>query len=203
MSLKYYHLLCRDFLTQKYRFLLLFAVLAFLMLCFGLSGVHIVAFLGIICFAPKVVELAASGDVMEGCEDFLLTTRFSRKDVVKARYLLFAASLVIIFLIGVLLCLITEGLQPLLIPALACSILYGSVSIPVCCLLDSDMTNPSKIGLTVLSFFQFGILIGSVVLFTTQTESILMPGFGILAASLVICAASYLISQQIYAKKEF
>ena len=124
--MKYANLLYADSLAQKNRFLALFAGLVFLMVCFGLSGVSIVAFLGILCFAPKVVELAAGGSVSENFEDFLLTTRYSRKDVVRGRYLLFAVSLVVIILIGIILCLVIDGFAPLLIPALACSILYGS-----------------------------------------------------------------------------
>ena len=201
--MKYANLLCSDFLTHKYRILALLAGLVFLMVCFGVSGVYIVAFLGIICFAPKVVELVAGGNVSENFEGFLLTTRFSRKDVVRARYLLFAVSLVVIILIGIILCLVIDGFAPLLIPALACSILYGSVSIPICCLLDSGMSRPAKTGLTILGFFQFGILIGSLMLFVNGMESVLPSGFGILIAALICCAASYLVSQRIYAKKEF
>ena len=129
--MKYANLLCLDFLTYKYRILALFAVLVFLMACFGISGVYIVAFLGIICFAPNLVELVAAGNVMENFEGFLLTTRFSRKDVVRARYLLFAVSLVVIILIGTAICLVAEGFRPLLIPSIAFSIIYGSISIPV------------------------------------------------------------------------
>lgn len=201
--MKYASLLYSDFLAQKNRFLALFAGLVFLMVCFGLSGVPIVAFLGILCFAPKVVELSAAGTVSENFEDFLLTTRYSRKDVVRGRYLLFALSFAVITLIGIILCLVMDGFSPLLIPALACSILYGSVSIPVCCLLDSGMSKPAKTGLTILGIFQMGILIGSIWLFVTHNESLLIPGCGLLAGSLVLCAVSYLISQRIYAKKEF
>ena len=201
--MKYANLLCLDFLTYKYRILALFAVLVFLMACFGISGVYIVAFLGIICFAPNLVELVAAGNVMGNFEDFLLTTRFSRKDVVRARYLLFAVSLVVIILIGTAICQVAEGFRPLLIPALACSIIYGSVSIPICCLLDFGMSKPAKTGLTILGFFQFGILIGSIMLLVNGMESVLPSGFGILIAALICCAASYLVSQRIYAKKEF
>lgn len=201
--MKYASLLYADFLAQKNRFLALFAGLVFLMVCFGLSGVPIVAFLGILCFAPKVVELAAGGSVSENFEDFLLTTRYSRKDVVRGRYLLFALSFAVMTLIGIILCLVIDGFAPLLIPALACSILYGSVSIPICCLLDSGMSKPAKTGLTILGFFQFGILIGSLMLFVNGMESVLPSGFGILIAALICCAASYLVSQRIYAKKEF
>lgn len=201
--MKYSDLLYMDFLAQKGRFIALFAGLIFLMGCFGLSGVYVVAFLGIICFAPKAVELSAAGNVMEGFEDFLLTTRFSRSDVVRARYLLFALSLAVIILIGTLLSLVMEGLSALLIPAVACSIFYGSVSIPICCMLDFRMSTQVKIGLTILGFFQMGILIGSIWLFVTHSVSLLMPGYGLLAASLICCAVSYLVSQRIYAKKEF
>ena len=201
--MKYASLLYADFLAQKNRFLALFAGLVFLMVCFGLSGVSIVAFLGILCFAPKVVELAAGGSVSENFEDFLLTTRYSRKDVVRGRYLLFALSFAVITLIGIILCLVIDGFAPLLIPALACSILYGSVSIPICCLLDSGMSKPAIIGITILGIFQMGILIGSIWLFAAHSESLFMPGYGLLAAGIVCCAVSYLVSQRIYAKKEF
>ena len=201
--MKYANLLCLDFLTYKYRILALFAVLVFLMACFGISGVYIVAFLGIICFAPNLVELVAAGNVMENFEGFLLTTRFSRKDVVRARYLLFAVSLVVIILIGTALCLFFEGFRPLLIPSIAFSIIYGSVSIPVCCLLDFGMSKPAKTGLTILGFIQMVVLFGSIALFVTGMESVLPSGFGILIAALICCVISYLVSQRIYAKKEF
>jgi len=173
------------------------------MVCFGVSGVYIVAFLGIICFAPKVVELVAGGNVSENFEGFLLTTRFSRKDVVRARYLLFAVSLVVIILIGTALCLFFEGFRPLLIPSIAFSIIYGSVSIPICCLLDFGMSKPAKTGLTTLGFIQMVVLFGSIALFVTGKAALLPSGFGILAVSVICCAASYLVSQRIYAKKEF
>ena len=197
------NLLYSEFLTHKYRILALLGGFAFLMVCFGVSGVDIVAFLGIISFAPKVVELVAEGNVSENYEDFLLTTRYSRKDVVRSRYLLFAISFVVITLIGTVLCLFSQGLCTLLIPALAFSIIYGSVSIPICCMLDFGMSNPSKIGLTILGFFQIGIVFSSIVLFLTGNASHLPSGFGILAVSVICCAASYLVSQKIYAKKEF
>ncbi len=201
--MKYARLLYTDFLTHKSHILILFAGLMFLMVCFGLSGVQIVAFLGILCFAPKVVELVAAGNVMDGFEDFLLTTRYSRKDIVRARYLLFALSFAVITLIGIILSLAAEGFRPLLIPALACSIIYGSISIPVCCLLDSGMSKPAKTGLTILGIFQMGILIGSIMLFVTGMESVLPSGFGILTAAIICCAISYFVSRKIYAKKEF
>ena len=201
--MKYANLLCLDFLTHKYRILALLAGLVFLMVCFGVSGVYIVAFLGIICFAPKVVELVAGGNVSENFEGFLLTTRFSRKDVVRARYLLFALSFAVIILIGTALCLFFEGFRPLLIPALACSIIYGSVSIPICCLLDFGMSKPAKTGLIILGFIQMVVLFGSIALFVTGKAALLPSGFGILAVSVICCAASYLVSQRIYAKKEF
>ena len=201
--MKYANLLCSDFLTHKYRILALLAGLVFLMLCFGVSGVYIVAFLGIICFAPKVVELVAGGNVSENFEGFLLTTRFSRKDVVRARYLLFAVSLVVIILIGTALCLFFEGFRPLLIPALAFSIIYGSISIPICCLLDFGMSKPAKTGLTILGFIQMVVLFGSIALFVTGKAALLPSGFGILIAALICCVISYLVSQRIYAKKEF
>ena len=201
--MKYANLLCSDFLTHKYRILALLAGLVFLMLCFGVSGVYIVAFLGVICFAPKVVELVAGGNVSENFEGFLLTTRFSRKDVVRARYLLFALSFAVTILIGILLCLFFEGFRPLLIPSIAFSIIYGSVSIPVCCLLDFGMSKPAKTGLTILGFIQMVVLFGSIALFVTGKAALLPSGFGILAVSVICCAASYLVSQRIYAKKEF
>ena len=197
------NLLYSEFLTHKYRILALLGGFAFLMVCFGVSGVDIVAFLGIISFAPKVVELVAGGNVSENYEDFLLTTRFSRKDVVRSRYLLFAISFVVITLIGTALCLFFEGFRPLLIPALACSIIYGSISIPVCCLLDFGMSKPAKTGLTILGFIQMVVLFGSIALFVTGKAALLPSGFGILAVSVICCAASYLVSQRIYAKKEF
>ena len=201
--MKYANLLCSDFLTHKYRILALLAGLVFLMVCFGVSGVYIVAFLGIICFAPKVVELVAGGNVSENFEGFLLTTRFSRKDVVRARYLLFALSFAVTILIGILLCLVAEGFRPLLIPSIAFSIIYGSISIPVCCLLDFGMSKPAKTGLTILGFIQMVVLFGSIALFVTGKAALLPSGFGILIAALICCAASYLVSQRIYAKKEF
>ncbi|MBE6506993.1 MAG: ABC-2 transporter permease [Methanocorpusculum parvum] len=201
--MKYANLLYSDFLTHKHRILALLAGLVFLMVCFGVSGVYIVAFLGIICFAPKVVELVAGGNVSENFEGFLLTTRFSRKDVVRARYLLFAVSFAVTILIGTALCLFFEGFRPLLIPSIAFSIIYGSVSIPVCCLLDFGMSKPAKIGLTILGFIQMGVLFGSIALFVTGKAALLPSGFGILAVSILCCAASYLVSQRIYAKKEF
>lgn len=197
------NLLYSDLLTHKYRILALLGGFAFLMVCFGVSGVDIVAFLGIISFAPKVVELVTGGNVSENYEDFLLTTRFSRKDVVRSRYLLFAISFVVTLLIGTALCLLSEGLRTLLIPALAFSIIYASISIPVCCMLDFGMSKQAIIGLTILGIFQIGILIGSIALFVTGYASALPSGFGILAVSVICCAASYLVSQRIYAKKEF
>ena len=201
--MKYANLLCSEFLTHKYRILALLGGFAFLMVCFGVSGVDIVAFLGIISFAPKVVELVAGGNVSENYEDFLLTTRFSRKDVVRARYLLFAVSLVVIILIGTAICLVAEGFRPLLIPSIAFSIIYGSISIPVCCLLDFGMSKPAKTGLTILGFIQMVVLFGSIALFVTGKAALLPSGFGIHIAALICCAASYLVSQRIYAKKEF
>ena len=201
--MKYANLLCSDFLTHKYRILALLAGLVFLMVCFGVSGVYIVAFLGIICFAPKVVELVAGGNVSENFEGFLLTTRFSRKDVVRARYLLFAVSLVVIILIGTAICQVAEGFRPLLIPSIAFSIIYGSISIPVCCLLDFGMSKPAKTGLTILGFIQMVVLFGSIALFVTGKAALLPSGFGILIAALICCVISYLVSQRIYAKKEF
>ncbi|HJJ83092.1 MAG TPA: hypothetical protein O0X61_00805, partial [Methanocorpusculum sp.] len=114
-----------------------------------------------------------------------------------------AVSLVVTILIGTAICQVAEGFRPLLIPSIAFSIIYGSVSIPVCCLLDFGMSKPAKTGLTILGFIQMVVLFGSIALFVTGMESVLPSGFGILAVSVICCAASYLVSQRIYAKKEF
>ena len=65
------------------------------------------------------------------------------------------------------------------------------------------MSKPAKTGLTILGFIQMVVLFGSIALFVTGKAALLPSGFGILIAALICCAASYLVSQRIYAKKEF
>ena len=210
--MKYLGLLYKDFLTQRNSFLAFLAVFAVFLAIFGIAGNQAFVFLMLLFFAPKIVEIVAAFDVSEDFELRLLTTQFSRKDVVRSRYILLAVSLAVFFLLafGIVLAadfmgfpVVAENISSLLLPALGCSIFYGAVSLPVCILLELGLSRSTVIALIILNAVQIGILIGTFILFVVLTEAVLPSTFGLLAAGIVCCAVSYLVSQRIYAKKEF
>ena len=191
------------------------AALAVLFLLFsitlGFTGGFLALCIMLLVFAVKVVESTLIYDETDGWDSFVLTAPVSRKEVIRSKYLLQILFLAGAFLLSaVLLLLISlipqfdgeEWLYIMLIVGFCYALVYGAVVIPVYLKFGQHTSRYIAFVILIVVAGLFGVTFGFSIFmeFAASTIPLLI---GILAVSLAAYGASYLVSQKIYAKREF
>ena len=191
------------------------AALAVLFLLFsitlGFTGGFLALCIMLLVFAVKVVESTLIYDETDGWDSFVLTAPVSRKEIIRSKYLLQILLLAGAFLLSaVLLLLISlipqfdgeEWLYIMLIVGFCYALVYGAVVIPVYLKFGQHTSRYVAFVILIVVAGLFGVTFGFSMFmeFAASTIPLLI---GILAVSLAAYGASYLVSQKIYAKREF
>ena len=191
------------------------AALAVLFLLFsitlGFTGGFLALCIMLLVFAVKVVESTLIYDETDGWDSFVLTAPVSRKEVIRSKYLLQILFLAGAFLLSaVLLLLISlipqfdgeEWLYIMLIVGFCYALVYGAVVIPVYLKFGQHTSRYVAFVILIVVAGLFGVTFGFSMFmeFAASTIPLLI---GILAVSLSAYGVSYLVSQKIYAKREF
>ena len=191
------------------------AALAVLFLLFsitlGFTGGFLALCIMLLVFAVKVVESTLIYDETDGWDSFVLTAPVSRKEIIRSKYLLQILFLAGAFLLSaVLLLLISlipqfdgeEWLYIMLIVGFCYALVYGAVVIPVYLKFGQHTSRYVAFVILIVVAGLFGVTFGFSMFmeFAASTIPLLI---GILAVSLAAYGASYLVSQNIYAKREF
>ena len=191
------------------------AALAVLFLLFsitlGFTGGFLALCIMLLVFAVKVVESTLIYDETDGWDSFVLTAPVSRKEIIRSKYLLQILFLAGAFLLSaVLLLLISlipqfdgeEWLYIMLIVGFCYALVYGAVVIPVYLKFGQHTSRYVAFVILIVVAGLFGVTFGFSMFmeFAASTIPLLI---GILAVSLAAYWASYLVSQKIYAKREF
>ena len=191
------------------------AALAVLFLLFsitlGFTGGFLALCIMLLVFAVKVVESTLIYDETDGWDSFVLTAPVSRKEIIRSKYLLQILFLAGAFLLSaVLLLLISlipqfdgeEWLYIMLIVGFSYALVYGAVVIPVYLKFGQHTSRYVAFVILIVVAGLFGVTFGFSMFmeFAASTIPLLI---GILAVSLAAYGASYLVSQKIYAKREF
>ena len=191
------------------------AALAVLFLLFsitlGFAGGFLALCIMLLVFAVKVVESTLIYDETDGWDSFVLTAPVSRKEIIRSKYLLQILLLAGAFLLSaVLLLLISlipqfdgeEWLYIMLIVGFCYALVYGAVVIPVYLKFGQHTSRYVAFVILIVVAGLFGVTFGFSMFmeFAASTIPLLI---GILAVSLAAYGASYLVSQKIYAKREF
>lgn len=191
------------------------AALAVLFLLFsitlGFTGGFLALCIMLLVFAVKVVESTLIYDETDGWDSFVLTAPVSRKEIIRSKYLLQILFLAGAFLLSaVLLLLISlvpqfdgeEWLYIMLIVGFCYALVYGAVVIPVYLKFGQHTSRYVAFVILIVVAGLFGVTFGFSMFmeFAASTIPLLI---GILAVSLAAYGASYLVSQKIYAKREF
>ena len=191
------------------------AALAVLFLLFsitlGFTGGFLALCIMLLVFAVKVVESTLIYDETDGWDSFVLTAPVSRKEVIRSKYLLQILFLAGAFLLSaVLLLLISlipqfdgeEWLYIMLIVGFCYALVYGAVVIPVYLKFGQHTSRYVSFVILIVVAGLFGVTFGFSI-FMEFAASTIPYLIGILAVSLAAYGASYLVSQKIYAKREF
>ena len=209
----YMGLIYKDLFLLKEAFPI--AALAVLFLLFsitlGFAGGFLALCIMLLVFAVKVVESTLIYDETDGWDSFVLTAPVSRKEVIRSKYLLQILFLAGAFLLSaVLLLLISlipqfdgeEWLYIMLIVGFCYALVYGAVVIPVYLKFGQHTSRYIAFVILIVVAGLFGVTFGFSIFmeFAASTIPLLI---GILAVSLAAYGASYLVSQKIYAKREF
>ncbi|MBO5118427.1 ABC-2 transporter permease, partial [Methanocorpusculum sp.] len=177
----------------------------------GFTGGFLALCIMLLVFAVKVVESTLIYDETDGWDSFVLTAPVSRKEVIRSKYLLQILFLAGAFLLSaVLLLLISlipqfageEWLYIMLIVGFCYALVYGAVVIPVYLKFGQHTSRYVAFVILIVVAGLFGVTFGFSMFmeFAASTIPLLI---GILAVSLAAYGASYLVSQKIYAKREF
>ena len=191
------------------------AALAVLFLLFsitlGFTGGFLALCIMLLVFAVKVVESTLIYDETDGWDSFVLTAPVSRKEIIRSKYLLQILFLAGAFLLSaVLLLLISlipqfdgeEWLYIMLIVGFCYALVYGAVVIPVYLKFGQHTSRYVAFVILIVVAGLFGVTFGFS-MFMEFAASTIPYLIGILAVSLAAYWASYLVSQKIYAKREF
>ena len=191
------------------------AALAVLFLLFsitlGFAGGFLALCIMLLVFAVKVVESTLIYDETDGWDSFVLTAPVSRKEIIRSKYLLQILLLAGAFLLSaVLLLLISlipqfdgeEWLYIMLIVGFCYALVYGAVVIPVYLKFGQHTSRYVAFVILIVVAGLFGVTFGFSMFMEFAASTILLL-IGILAVSLAAYGASYLVSQKIYAKREF
>lgn len=191
------------------------AALAVLFLLFsitlGFTGGFLALCIMLLVFAVKVVESTLIYDETDGWDSFVLTAPVSRKEIIRSKYLLQILLLAGAFLLSaVLLLLISlipqfdgeEWLYIMLIIGFCYALVYGAVVIPVYLKFGQHTSRYIAFVILIVVAGLFGVTFGFS-MFMEFAASTIPYLIGILAVSLAAYGASYLVSQKIYAKREF
>ena len=191
------------------------AALAVLFLLFsitlGFAGGFLALCIMLLVFAVKVGESTLIYDETDGWDSFVLTAPVSRKEIIRSKYLLQILFLAGAFLISaVLLLLISlipqfdgeEWLYIMLIVGFCYALVYGAVVIPVYLKFGQHTSRYVAFVILIVVAGLFGVTFGFS-MFMEFAASTIPYLIGILAVSLAAYGASYLVSQKIYAKREF
>ena len=209
----YKRLIYKDLFLLKEAFPI--AALAVLFLLFsitlGFTGGFLALCIMLLVFAVKVVESTLIYDETDGWDSFVLTAPVSRKEIIRSKYLLQILLLAGAFLLSaVLLLLISlipqfdgeEWLYIMLIVGFCYALVYGAVVIPVYLKFGQHTSRYVAFVILIVVAGLFGVTFGFS-MFMEFAASTIPYLIGILAVSLAAYGASYLVSQKIYAKREF
>ena len=209
----YRGLLYKDLFLLKEAFPIVALAVLFLLfsITLGFAGGFLALCIMLLVFAVKVVESTLIYDETDGWDSFVLTAPVSRKEIIRSKYLLQILFLAGAFLLSaVLLLLISlipqfdgeEWLYIMLIVGFCYALVYGAVVIPVYLKFGQHTSRYVAFVILIVVAGLFGVTFGFSMFmeFAASTIPLLI---GILAVSLAAYGASYLVSQKIYAKREF
>ena len=209
----YKGLIYKDLFLLKEAFPIVALAVLFLLftIIFGFSGGFLALCIMLLVFAVKVVESTLIYDETDGWDSFVLTAPVSRKEIIRSKYLLQILLLAGAFLLSaVLLLLISlipqfdgeEWLYIMLIVGFCYALVYGAVVIPVYLKFGQHTSRYVAFVILIVVAGLFGVTFGFS-MFMEFAASTIPYLIGILAVSLAAYGASYLVSQKIYAKREF
>ena len=209
----YKGLLYKDLFLIKEAFPIVALAVLFLLfsITLGFAGGFLALCIMLLVFAVKVVESTLIYDETDGWDSFVLTAPVSRKEIIRSKYLLQILFLAGAFLLSaVLLLLISlipqfdgeEWLYIMLIVGFCYALVYGAVVIPVYLKFGQHTSRYVAFVILIVVAGLFGVTFGFS-MFMEFAASTIPYLIGILAVSLAAYGASYLVSQKIYAKREF
>ena len=199
---------------------ILFAMLAFVLLSVMMKNYYYAGFI-IPFYIVMLIISVFSNDELNNSNGYIITLPFSRKTIVKARYILSLINIGIALLIGLLLSLI--------IPLLNSDITFMSIFLSMCATVGGVII---VISLLIPFFYKFGVQKGRMMLFIVIIGLSLVIGtvfalfenaklpianfinniaslhyliiiVGIILLILFVLYISYRISCKVYQKKEF
>ena len=209
----YKGLIYKDLFLIKEAFPIVALAVLFLLfsITLGFTGGFLALCIMLLVFAVKVVESTLIYDETDGWDSFVLTAPVSRKEIIRSKYLLQILFLAGAFLLSaVLLLLISlipqfdgeEWLYIMLIVGFCYALVYGAVVIPVYLKFGQHTSRYVAFVILIVVAGLFGVTFGFS-MFMEFAASTIPYLIGILAVSLAAYGASYLVSQKIYAKREF
>ncbi len=210
----YKGLLYKDVLLLKEAFPILSLAVLFLLfiIIFGFSGGFLALCIMLLVFSVKVVESTLIYDETDGWDSFVLTTSLSRKEIIRSKYLLQVIFLSAAFLIASTLFLIVmllvpplsgeTWLFPMMVIGFGYALVYGAISIPVYLKFGGHKARYISFVLLVFAAGMYGVTFG-VGMFLEFAASVIPLLIAVITVSLAVFGVSYLVSQRIYAGKEF
>jgi hypothetical protein len=209
----YKGLIYKDLFLLKEAFPIVALAVLFLLftIILGFSGGFLALCIMLMVFAVKVVESTLIYDETDGWDSFVLTAPVSRKEIIRSKYLLQILSLAGAFLISaVILLLISlvpmfsgeEWLFLMLFVGFCYALVYGAVVIPIYLKFGQHASRYVAFAILVVVAGLYGATFG-ITMFLEFAASTIPLLIGVLVLSLAAYVVSYLVSQKIYAKKEF
>ena len=209
----YKGLIYKDLFLLKEAFPIVALAVLFLLftIILGFSGGFLALCIMLMVFAVKVVESTLIYDETDGWDSFVLTAPVSRKEIVRSKYLLQILFLAGAFLISaVILLLISlvpmfsgeEWLFLMLVVGFCYALFYGAVIIPIYLKFGQHTSRYVAFAVLVVVAGLYGATFG-ITMFLEFAASTIPLLIGVLVLSLAAYGVSYLVSQKIYAKKEF
>lgn len=209
----YKGLIYKDLFLLKEAFPIVALAVLFLLftIILGFSGGFLALCIMLMVFAVKVVESTLIYDETDGWDSFVLTAPVSRKEIVRSKYLLQILFLAGAFLVSaVILLLISlipmfsgeEWLFLMLFVGFCYALFYGAVVIPIYLKFGQHASRYVAFAVLVVVAGLYGATFG-ITMFLEFAASRVPFLIGVLVLSLAAYGVSYLVSQKIYAKKEF
>ena len=209
----YKGLIYKDLFLLKEAFPIVALAVLFLLftIILGFSGGFLALCIMLMVFAVKVVESTLIYDETDGWDSFVLTAPVSRKEIVRSKYLLQILFLAGAFLVSaVILLLISlvpmfsgeEWLFLMLFVGFCYALVYGAVVIPIYLKFGQHTSRYVAFAILVVVAGLYGATFG-ITMFLEFAASTVPFLIGVLVISLAAYGVSYLVSQRIYAKREF
>ena len=209
MNSAYKGLLYKDLFHLRGSFAVVAVLFLVMTLILGIGGGVFALYVMLMVLAVKMIESTLIYDETEQWDSFVLTTPVSRSVVIRSKYLLqiifiaaasFLAS--VVFLLFTLFIPAFAGdavIYQMLILGFGYSLVYSSVIIPLYLKVGAEKSRIISFAVLILVAAVYALTVGTLVF----SESVVVVFCGTAVVSFAAFGASYMLSQKIYAKKEF